>query len=213
VRDCAGFGDADGWRNCFYGDARQRSAGDIYFYDSGNGRNANPCDPPETLTVTGASTDFTWTDTGSDTATVLAGQSATYTFSAAPASGTFGANVTFACSGLPALTSGGVGAGCEFNPATIAAGASGTTAVTVTVWTCGPNLPTDCAAGRAGCAAVIGGGAVGAGSGGRASANLAFLRTRLVHVCGVGGMERARPVRCVSILGWRECAPRSDCWR
>jgi len=45
VRDCAGFGDADGWRNCFYGDARQRSAGDIYFYDSGNGRNANPCDP------------------------------------------------------------------------------------------------------------------------------------------------------------------------
>jgi hypothetical protein len=150
--------------------------------------------PPETLTVTGASTDFTWTDTGSDTATVLAGQSATYTFSAAPASGTFGANVTFACSGLPALTSGGVGAGCEFNPATIAAGASGTTAVTVTVWTCGPNLPTDCAAGaggdvrRSSAAALWGQVRVGGHP-----QILPFFALAWFMFAGLVGMERARP--------------------
>jgi hypothetical protein len=85
------------------------------------------------LTVTGPAADFTWTDTGSASVTVLAGQSATYTFSAAPAGGgTFGSAVSFACTGLPALTS------CGFSPASIAAGA-GTTAVTLTIATTGPN--------------------------------------------------------------------------
>lgn len=84
----------------------------------------------ETLTV---GTDVTWTDTGSATATVLAGQSASYTFSAVPmGGGTFSSAVSFGCSGLPALSS------CAFSPATIAAGA-GTTAVTVTISTTGPN--------------------------------------------------------------------------
>ena len=47
----------------------------------------------ETLTV---GTDVTWTDTGSATATVLAGQSASYTFSAAPAGGeAFSSAVSF----------------------------------------------------------------------------------------------------------------------
>ncbi len=106
--------------------------------------------PTETLTVTGVATGFTWTDTGSTTASVLAGQSASYTFSAAPAGGaSFGSAVSFACSGLPALTSGQQGAQCVFSPATIAAGA-GTTPVTLTIWTCGPNLPTLCPPGTGG---------------------------------------------------------------
>jgi hypothetical protein len=100
--------------------------------------------PTETLTVTAQSGDFTWADTGSSSATVLAGQNGSYTFSAAPVGGgTFGAGVNFSCSGLPALTN------CMFNPPTIAVGASATT-VAVTIWTCGPNLPTDCQSGAGG---------------------------------------------------------------
>ena len=98
-----------------------------------------------TLTVMGATADFTWTDTGSTSVTVLAGQNASYTFAAAPVGGgTFGSAVSFACSGLPALTSGGAGASCAFSPATIAAGGSGTPPVTVrlTITTIGPNLGT-----------------------------------------------------------------------
>src|SRR5208283_3513011 len=65
-----------------------------------------------TLVVTAAS-DFTWTDAGSTSVTVLAGQNASYTFAAAPVGGgTFSSAVSFACSGLPALTSGGAGASC-----------------------------------------------------------------------------------------------------
>ncbi len=98
-----------------------------------------------TLVVTGAAADFTWTDTGSTTVAVLAGQSVSYTFAAAPVGGgTFSSQVSFACSGLPALTSGGAGASCGFSPATIAAGATGTPPVTVTltITTIGPNLGT-----------------------------------------------------------------------
>ncbi len=86
--------------------------------------------PAETLTV---GTDVAWTDTGSASATVLAGQSATYTFSAAPVGdATFSSGVSLGCNNLPALTS------CVFSPASIAAGA-GTTAVTLTIATTGPN--------------------------------------------------------------------------
>jgi hypothetical protein len=106
--------------------------------------------PTETLTVTGVATDFTWTNSGNATATLLAGQSAGYTFSAAPVGGaSFGSAVSFTCSGLPALTDGQPGAQCVFSPATIAAGAP-TTAVTLTIWTCGPNLPTLCPYGTGG---------------------------------------------------------------
>jgi len=88
--------------------------------------------PTETLTVTAQTGDFTWTDTGNASATVTAGESAGYTFSAAPASGTFSAAVSFTCSGLPALTY------CSFSPASIAAG-SGTTSVALTVRTTAPS--------------------------------------------------------------------------
>ncbi len=51
-------------------------------------------------------TDVTWSDTGSGSVTVAAGQSATYSFSATPAGGgTFTGAVSFACTNLPALTS------------------------------------------------------------------------------------------------------------
>jgi len=126
-----------------------QTAGTFNFAIQGTDGTLTHTTPTETLTVTGLSTDFTWTDTGSATATVLAGQSASYTFSAAPAGSTFGSAVSFACAGLPALTSGLPGAGCGFSPASIAAGA-GTTTVTLTISTCGPNLPTLCPSGTGG---------------------------------------------------------------
>jgi hypothetical protein len=88
------------------------------------------------LTVTGPSPDFTWTDTGNASVTVLAGQSASYTFSASPVGGgVFSSGVSFECASLPALTS------CGFSPASIVAGA-GATAVTLTIATTGPNSGT-----------------------------------------------------------------------
>jgi hypothetical protein len=88
------------------------------------------------LTVTGPGPDFTWTDTGNASVTVLAGQSASYKFSASPVGGgVFSSGVSFGCANLPALTS------CGFSPASIAAGA-GTTAVTLTIATTGPNSGT-----------------------------------------------------------------------
>jgi hypothetical protein len=89
-----------------------------------------------TVTATGG-TGFTWTDTGSATVTVRAGQSASYAFSATPVgSTTFSTTVNFECAGLPPLTN------CGFSPASIAAG-TGTTAVTLTISTTGPNFGTE----------------------------------------------------------------------
>jgi hypothetical protein len=77
-------------------------------------------------------TDVNWIDTGANAGTVEAGDSAVYSFSAAPAgAATFTGAVNFTCSNLPALTT------CAFTPPTIAAGA-GTTAVTLTIATTGP---------------------------------------------------------------------------
>ncbi len=88
------------------------------------------------LTVTTAALDFTWSDTGNAAVTVLAGQAANYTFSMVPSGGALAAAMSFACAGLPALTT------CEFTPPTIAAGA-GTTSVVLTITTMGPNLGTE----------------------------------------------------------------------
>lgn len=60
--------------------------------------------------------------------TVPAGNSALYTLDVSPSTGTFPNNVTYNCSGLPALTT------CTFNPAQIAAGAGDST-ITLTVAT------------------------------------------------------------------------------
>jgi hypothetical protein len=112
------------------------TAGTFNFTIQGTDGTLTHATPTETLTVTASTPGFTWTDTGSATVTVEAGRSASYAFSAAPVGGTFSSAVSFGCAGLPALTS------CAFSPASIAAGA-GTTAVTLTIATTGPNFGTD----------------------------------------------------------------------
>ncbi len=137
----------------------------------------------ETLTV---GTDVTWTDTGNATVTVAAGQSASYTFSAVPAGGAaFSSAVSFACTGLPALTS------CGFSPATIAAGA-GSTPVTLTIATTGPNA----AKGAVLRTAWTGGdarphtGKPWTAGGGR---SYAFIMRVMVGIVGLGTKSRGKP--------------------
>ncbi len=164
------------------------TAGTFNFSIQGTDGTRTHATPTETLTVTGQTGDFTWTDTGSTSATVLAGRSASYTFSAAPAGGgTFSSEVSFACSGLPALTN------CLFNPTTIASGASAT-AVTLTLWTCGPNLPTDCQSGTGGDGRRSTG-ANWTGAGGRSYASArpsAFAFFTLIWVVVVGMVRIGR---------------------
>jgi hypothetical protein len=98
--------------------------------------------PTETLTVTGSGANIIWTDTGSPNVTVLAGQNASYTFSATPVGGVnFTSAVNFACNNLPVLTS------CTFNPASITAGSAART-VTLSVSSTGPNFGTHSSIGR-----------------------------------------------------------------
>jgi hypothetical protein len=120
------------------------TAGTFNFKIQGTDGTLTHATPIETLTVTGGGgTDVAWTDTGGASVTLLAGQSATYSFSAAPVgASSFTSAVNFGCANLPAFTN------CVFSPAFIAPGA-GTTAVTLTISTCGPNLPTLCTPGAA----------------------------------------------------------------
>jgi hypothetical protein len=112
------------------------TAGTFNFTIQGTDGTLTHATPTETLTVTSSGPDFSWADTGNASITVLAGQSASYTFSAAPlGSGTFSSTVNFGCTGLPALIR------CSFNPVSIAAG-SQKTAVTLTISTAGPNSGT-----------------------------------------------------------------------
>jgi len=95
---------------------------------------------PAVVTVTAP--DFTWSSSDS-THTVLAGQtSLAYTFTATPltpsASPMFTTNVTFSCSFAPTdptLSNNS----CMFTPATISAGTTGATQVTLQIATKGPN--------------------------------------------------------------------------
>ena len=101
----------------------------IYHGDANNAASAS-----SVLNQTITAPSFTWVATGSTSATALAGQSATYNFTATPTgSATFAANVTFSCSGLPDAT-----VSCSFNPTQIDAG-FGSTSVQVTIATIGPN--------------------------------------------------------------------------
>jgi subtilase family serine protease len=83
---------------------------------------------------------FTLTNTGSSTETVLAGQSTSnaYSFTVTPTLGSFPLGATFSCSFSPAdptLTS----SSCIFDPASIPAGTNGAVAVTMSIVTAGPN--------------------------------------------------------------------------
>jgi hypothetical protein len=157
-----------------------------------------------TLVVTAAS-DFTWTDTGSTAVTVLAGQSASYTFVATPVgNGTFSSAVNLACANLPALTTGGPGASCGFSPGTIAAGAEATT-VTVTITTIGPNLGAQSQSVPRGAvlrtAWTAGGGRPYASI---SSRNLSLFTLGWVLAMGIVGMRRKRlgkPCLCGGMAG------------
>jgi hypothetical protein len=113
------------------------TAGDYTFSARALGTDANTIHHDAPITLHIINTDVAWTSTGSNSVTVKAGQQAAgYTFSAMPVGGsTFTANLSFACSGLPALTT------CAFSPASIAAGA-GTTPVSLSITTTGPNTST-----------------------------------------------------------------------
>ncbi len=90
------------------------------------------------LTVSPPPTPFTWTNTGSTSHTVLAGQQTmNYTFTATPAGGSFAVPVQLSCSGLPDST-----VSCQFSPSSTIAAQSGTTAITMTITTIGPNSGT-----------------------------------------------------------------------
>ncbi|HEX6501936.1 MAG TPA: hypothetical protein VF011_01725 [Terriglobales bacterium] len=66
--------------------------------------------------------------------TIQPGQTANFVLHVVPVGGNFLANVSFSCTGLPAL------AACAFNPASIASG-SGATDIALAITTTGPNLP------------------------------------------------------------------------
>jgi hypothetical protein len=89
---------------------------------------------PQTVTLTGTGQDFSMASSGTTSATVTPGQTATYTLSLA-SSGGFSGNVALTCSGAPS------GATCSVSPATVSV--IGTTAAnpTVTVTTTAPSPP------------------------------------------------------------------------
>ena len=103
---------------------------------SGDANNAPSTSAVLSETITAP--DFTLTNTGSTTATVLAGATATgYSFTVAPVAPAtvFGSTVTFSCSGLDETTS------CVFNPSQVSFGVQGSppTVVTLSLTTSGPN--------------------------------------------------------------------------
>ena len=162
------------------------TAGVFNFAIQGTDGTLTNATPTETLTVTASGQVFTWTDTGSATATVLAGQTASYTFSAAPVgSGIFGSAVNFGCSNLPELT------GCGFSPASIAAGA-GTTAVILTISTTGPNLGAGAALRVRTVPRTASTGGDARPSTGRGSSRLAFFALAWVAILGFVGAGRKK---------------------
>jgi hypothetical protein len=87
----------------------------------------NAGDNPQTVTLTGSGKDFSMT-AGSSSATVSAGQMATYSVAVAPAGG-FAASVALSCSGGP------TGSACAVSPSTLALSGSAAQTVKVTVTT------------------------------------------------------------------------------
>jgi hypothetical protein len=179
------------------------AAGTFNFTIQGTDGTLTHTTPTETLTV---GTDVAWTDTGNGSATVLAGQSASYTFLAVPSvGGTFNTGVNFGCTNLPALTN------CGFSPSAIGAGA-GMTPVTLTISTCGPNLPTACPSATGGNAhpsastrralplfTLIGGMLVGVVGWRRKSLGRPCLYTGIVCICA--GLGSVALISCGGLAG------------
>jgi Abnormal spindle-like microcephaly-assoc'd, ASPM-SPD-2-Hydin len=79
---------------------------------------------PQVVTLTGTGQDFSLAASGSTSATVMPGQTATYTIALTPGGG-LNPSVTLTCSGAPAMAT------CNVSPATVTL--SGTTATTAMV--------------------------------------------------------------------------------
>ena len=96
----------------------------------------NAPNSPQTVTLTGSGLDFSMTPGSASSATVTAGQTASYSIAVAPAGG-FAQSVALSCSGGPA------GSTCAVSPSTIAlsGGAAQTAMVTVTTAAHGWVLP------------------------------------------------------------------------
>ena len=89
---------------------------------------------PQTIALTGTGQDFSLAPSSSSgSATVSAGQSATYTLSVSP-SGGFAKSVSLSCTGAPAQST------CSISPSTISLNGSTATKATVTVSTTGSGL-------------------------------------------------------------------------
>ena len=85
---------------------------------------------PQTVTLNGTGQDFSLTPSGSSSATVSPGQTASYTVSVAPAGG-FSQAVALSCAGAPAQST------CALSSASVTLNGSSATSVTVTVSTAG----------------------------------------------------------------------------
>jgi hypothetical protein len=88
---------------------------------------------PGLVTLSGNGSDFSLTNTGSGTASVKPGSTASYPMTFTSSGGPFASQVSLTCTGAPALTT------CSISPATIAAGSS-SASVTVSVTTIAPTV-------------------------------------------------------------------------
>lgn len=88
----------------------------------------NATGSPQTVALTGSGEDFSMTASSTPSATISAGQTATYSVALAPTSG-FAQNVALSCSGGPAMST------CSVTPSSVSLSGSAAKTVTVTVAT------------------------------------------------------------------------------
>jgi len=96
--------------------------------------NATSPQSPQTVALSGTGQDFSLAPVSSASATVSAGQTATFTVAVSPAGG-FNQSVAFTCTGAPSQSS------CAVSPSSIALNGSAATTVAVTVATMAASLP------------------------------------------------------------------------
>ena len=91
---------------------------------------SNAAGSPQTIPLSGTASDFSLVSPN-NSATVQAGNTATYTVNVASVGGTFGNAVTLTCGGVP------TNASCSISPSSVTPGRSNTVATTVTIHTGG----------------------------------------------------------------------------